>query len=287
MEVTTGIEAMRAGTRPRMGRTADPILDAYFREVDRIPTLSQQEENDLMAEVKKGDRHAINTLVSGNLKFAIAVCWKYRNCGLPMGDLINEANLGLFRAAEHFAPTKGIRFLSYAVWWIRSGILTAIARQPGAISFPPARMALASRMRRVENALTQRLGRRPRSEEMSAALGTSGKVLASVTNLADCISSTRRSAIRPESDSWVPSLAACDDEGSGIPDLFIGKNLGRHMQRLAARERRVLSLRYGFQGACFSLAEVSGMLGVTRERVRQIELKALGRLRNSTRALRG
>jgi RNA polymerase primary sigma factor len=255
-------------------------------EVRRIPTLALAEERMLLSRVRIGDRAAMNALVSGNLRFVVAVSWKYRNRGLDLPDLINEGNLGLFRAADHFESGNELRFISYAVWWIRQGILTALARQPGCISIPPERMSKAIRYRYTENKLTQKLGRPPREEEMSEAMGESAKLTASLKALLESMSSTR--GLRPAASAPQAEFAAPESDG-GVDALaeeqLLRKALKGKLARLGSQEQRVLALRFGFQGACFSLREIGTLFGLTPERIRQIELKALSRLRLATRAL--
>jgi len=149
----------------------DPILEAYMAEIFKIPLLHAEEERDLLARARTGDRDATNSIVSANLRFVVALSWKYRKRGLPLPDLINEGNLALFRAVEGFEPRENLRFMSYAVWWIRQGILSALARQAGSITYPPNRVYQVIRMRHIENRLTQRLGRAPAWDEIDAELG--------------------------------------------------------------------------------------------------------------------
>ncbi|MEO6098609.1 MAG: RNA polymerase sigma factor RpoD/SigA [Fibrobacteria bacterium] len=272
--------AIAANSRRRTA-IRDPLLAAYMADVQRFPVLSRAEERGLLAEVKTGNRKAVNALVTANLKFVVAVCWGYRNRGLPLPDLINEGNLGLFRAAEKFELANGLRFISYAVWFIRQGILTALARQPGSISIPPDRLYKALHFRRVENSLTQKLGHPPGSEEMEVALGETGKVTRSLGNLLECMASTRGPGGSGPANPQGISITNEEEGPEAVAGFLMIRNiLARCLARLNGREKQIISLRYGLgHGVGLSLADVGSVLGLTRERVRQIEDKAIQRLR--------
>ncbi len=270
----------------RLAELRDPILAAYMGEILEIPLLTVGEERDLLAKARNGDRDATNAIVSANLRFVVAVSWNFRNRGLPLPDLINEGNLALFRALECFEPRQEIRFMSYAVWWIRQGILSALARQAGSISFPPDRLHKAILLRRIENRLAQRLGRSPDRDEVVSEMGGGSRAASGISAALEGLASTRGIG-GPGPD--LESLALSDGDGpeESIGRELIRKALKERMQRLSARERRILSLRYGLaNGDRLSLSEVGSLMGITRERVRQLEERALATLKRTTRALR-
>lgn len=269
----------------RINEMRDPIIAAYMAEISKIPSVTPEEERHLLRQVKQGDNRALNALVSSHLKFVVAVCWNYRHRGLPLSDLINEGNLALFRAAEHFDPENPVRFMSYAVWWIRQSALDALARQAGSVSFPPDRMHKAIRTRRFEARLTQKLGRPPSPEELAPVTGDSGRSIANLRGVLEAMSSTR--GYNP---SYATALDGMPKEGSAAgaeadANLYlIRKTLKSILDRLNDKEQRILSLRFGLvHGVRFSLEEVGSILGITRERVRQLEERALSDLRKATR----
>ncbi len=281
---------MKRGSKTKVrypGGMRDPILASYIAEIVKIPPLTIEVERDLMRKVKDGNEQARNSLVSSHLKFVVAVCWNYRHRGLPLPDLINEGNLALFNAAAHFDPSSPVRFMSYAVWWIRQGALDALARQAGSISFPPDRMHKAIRYRRAEAKLAQKLGRHPTPEEIAPLTGASVRTAESLRAVLEAMASTR---------GYGPPIAGTLDEtakdanhpcaDAAAERYLLRKTMGSLLARLRPNEQRILSLRFGLAfGARKSLAEVSAVLGITCERVRQLEERALANLRNIVHAV--
>lgn len=264
-----------------------PIFASYMAEILKIPLLTAEAERDLLRMVKEGDKDALDNLVSSHLRFVVSVCWKYRQRGLPLLDLINEGNLALYNAAEHFDLGSPVRFMSYAVWWIRQGVLDALARQAGAISFPPDRMHKVVRYRRLEAVLTQKLGRQPTPDEMARKSGISSKAIASLREAVEALSSTR--GFRPPSDGgsdgkihdWRPSIPETDAD-----DFLLRKTLDSLLAKLKPNEQRIIALRYGLDhGTRLSLAEVGTILGITCERVRQIQTRAITNLRELSQGM--
>lgn len=262
----------------------DPSLSLYIRDVAGSRVLPDEEEHALLARVHQGDRKALNSLVRANLKFVVAVSHNYTGRGLPLADLINEGNLGLIRAAERFDLTQPIRFISYAVWWIRQGILVALSRQQGFISIPPSWIAETRLIRRADQALAQKLGRAPDFEELKKSTGLSDETLRLHEDVlkGDLLP---RKAVGVEGFDPL-DLVASPDRDCG-PDreaerFLVTKCLRDGLHRLSPREQTVLKMFFGFDcPVAHTLREIADKVGASRERVRQIKAEALERLRKT------
>lgn len=258
-------------------------LDQYLREVSRAPLLSAAEELACARRVQAGDEEAMQELVTRNLRFVISVAKKYQNRGLALVDLIGEGNVGLMTAARKFDPDHGVKFISYAVWWIRQAILAAIARHGRTVRVPLNRTADLSRIIRASESLRQQLGREPAPEEIARVVDLSLEVVQALAalNTAD----VRLDApLEQEGDrSLLDRFAA-----AGAPDAeeeaigqFLAEEVEAALRTLPARDAKVLRLYFGLEGGReHTLEEIGGMFGVTRERVRQLRDRALRRLRD-------
>jgi RNA polymerase primary sigma factor len=258
------------------------ILDQYLFEVSRTPLLTPQQEVAIARLVRQGDEDAMQELVRRNLRFVISVAKKYQNRGLPLTDLIGEGNVGLLTAARKFDPDQGVKFISYAVWWIRQAILAALARQGRTVRVPLNRTADLSRVVRTAEALRQELRREPTPEEIANAVGLSLEVVQSLVALNT--SEVRLDApLDPEGDrSFIERFIAEDrgDTEEQAMERFLTDEVESALRTLPPRDARVLRLYFGLDGGReHTLEEIGGMLGVTRERVRQLRDRALKRLR--------
>jgi RNA polymerase primary sigma factor len=258
------------------------ILDQYLYEVSQTPLLTTPQEIAIAKLVRQGDPEAMHELVKRNLRFVISVAKKYQNRGLPLTDLIGEGNVGLLTAARKFDPDHGVKFISYAVWWIRQAILASLARQGRTVRVPLNRTADLSRIIRTAEALRQELRREPTPEEISNATGLSLDVVQSLAalNTAD----VRLDApLDPEGDrSLIERFVAEDqaDTEEQAMDKFLTDEIEHALETLPSRDAKVLRLYFGLDGGReHTLEEIGGMLGVTRERVRQLRDRALKRLR--------
>jgi RNA polymerase primary sigma factor len=226
------------------------ILDQYLYEVSTYPLLKGTEELDLARKIRAGDQDALQELVKRNLRFVISVAKKYQNRGLPLIDLIGEGNVGLLTAARKFDPDQGVKFISYAVWWIRQAILSSLARQGRTVRVPLNRTADLSRIIKASEILRQKLRREPTPEELSQLTGLSVDV--------DEMPDTEEEAM----------------------NRFLTDEIELALGTLPPRDARVLRLYFGLEGGReHTLEEIGAMLGVTRERVRQLRDRALKRLR--------
>lgn len=266
----------------------DRLTSAYIKDVKRFPTIPKPQERILLSRIQDGDRNALNALVRANLKFVISVAYNYRNRGLPLPDLINEGNIGLIKAARRFDIAKDFRFISYAVWWIRQGILHALSNQPGFLNVSAGRMNNVLTLRKLEAALTQKLGRHPRLDELKAETRYSANILrflyreeagAASTLGREGGGSDSREFLELRDESQTPDQAA---------DHYLAcKEVEGVLGRLDDREREILKLHYGFEtDTPLDMAEIAGRIGLSRERVRQIKKKALAKLQRAALAIR-
>src|SRR5512144_2123008 len=258
------------------------ILDQYLYEVSTYPLLKGTEEIDLARKIRAGDQDALQELVKRNLRFVISVAKKYQNRGLPLIDLIGEGNVGLLTAARKFDPDQGVKFISYAVWWIRQAILASLARHGRTVRVPLNRTADLSRIVRTAEALRQELRREPTPEEIAKSTGLSLEVVQSLAALNT--SDVRLDApLDPEGDRSLIERFIADDQSDAeeqAMDRFLTEEIDTALNTLPARDAKVLRLYFGLDGGReHTLEEIGGMLGVTRERVRQLRDRALKRLR--------
>ena len=249
------------------------ILDQYLHEVSKTPLLTQKEEIALARKVRAGDQECMQELVKRNLRFVISVAKKYQNRGLPLTDLIGEGNVGLLTAARKFDPDQGVKFISYAVWWIRQAILASLARQGRTVRVP---------LNRTAEYLRQTLRREPTPEEIADATKLSLEVVQSLAALNT--GDVRLDApLDPDGDrSLIERFIAEDlpDTEDQAMDRFLSDEIESALNTLQRRDAKVLRLYFGLDGGReHTLEEIGGMLGVTRERVRQLRDRALKRLR--------
>ena len=278
--------------RRKRGRRAAPaiavneadrdLLDQYLFEVSKTPLLKPAEEIALAKKVRAGDQEAMQELAKRNLRFVISVAKKYQNRGLPLTDLIGEGNVGLLTAARKFDPDQGVKFISYAVWWIRQAILASLARQGRTVRVPLNRTADLSKIVRTAEALRQELRREPTPEEISKATGLSLEVVQSLAALNT--GEVRLDApLEPDGDrALIERFIAEDlpDTEESSMDRFLSDEVEQALTTLQPRDAKVLKLYFGLDGGReHTLEEIGGMLGVTRERVRQLRDRALKRLR--------
>ena len=288
------ILAQTSGPKPRKPRKRETakslgvydgdrdILDQYLYEVSQTPLLSAQQEIAIARRVRAGDEEAMQELVKRNLRFVISVAKKYQNRGMALTDLIGEGNVGLLTAARKFDPDQGVKFISYAVWWIRQAILASLARQGRTVRVPLNRTADLSRIIRTAETLRQELRREPTPEELAAATGLSLDVVQSLAalNTAD----VRLDApLDPEGERSLIERFVADEQGDAewqAMDRFLSEEIDRALRTLAPRDAKVVRLYFGLDGGReHTLEEIGGMLGVTRERVRQLRDRALKRLK--------
>ena len=265
----------------------DRSLDIYLREIRRADLLTATEEAALARRIRAGDRAALDALVGGNLRFVVSVARGYVGRGLPFADLVNEGNVGLVKAAERFDETRGCRFISYAVWWIRQAILQALAEQPRVVRLPLNRSGRAHRIDRTSQALAQKLGREPTDDEVARAMGmTVPEVDAHRTWAQRAVSLDAPPSEGFERSEGLLGEALADRRSPSPEDQVIEAGLARDVRQamriLDRRERRILDSYFGIgSGEPTTLEAIGRDLGLTRERVRQLKERAMGKIRGS------
>jgi RNA polymerase primary sigma factor len=262
-------------------------LRLYLREISNFPQLTAEEEQDLGACVQRGDEDAFRKLIESNLRFVVAMAKKYSRSGYPLHELINEGNMGLIEAASRFDPSRGVRFITYASWWIRQAILAAIAHHGQAFRIPPKLKHELYRFETKVARLTQELGRRPSVDEISQELGMKEDEVRELLGATP----TEVSLNAPVGEEGDMRLEEVIEDQSITPsdDLLIAQSFEEQLTRLLGqlddKERLIIERRFGLgDREPQTLAEIGSDLNLSRERIRQIEERALGKLRRSQRA---
>ena len=262
-------------------------LDQYLREISQYPLITREDEVDLAKQIKQADEGALNKLVRSNLRFVVSVAKKYQNQGVSLSDLINEGNLGLIRAAHKFDETKGIKFISYAVWWIRQAILQALAEQSRIVRVPLNRAGTLHRIGKRSSALQQELGREPTVEEIAEGMDISQEEVAKTLSISQSHLSLDAPLTPGEDNKLIDYLPDTQNAGPDQKtfERALTDSIEEVLSTLKEREARILRLYFGLDGQePMTLEEIGSMMGITRERVRQIKEKALARLRHVSRA---
>jgi RNA polymerase primary sigma factor len=258
------------------------ILDQYLYEVSAYPLLKGTQEFDLARLIRAGDQDALQELVKRNLRFVISVAKKYQNRGMPLIDLIGEGNVGLLTAARKFDPDQGVKFISYAVWWIRQAILASLAKQGRTVRVPLNRTADLSRIIKGAEILRQKLRREPMPEELAQLTGLTVDVVQALSAL-NSGDIRLDASLDPDSDRSMMERFVSEDMVNPEDEYmnrFVSGEIDRALATLPARDAKVLRLYFGLDGGReHTLEEIGSMLGVTRERVRQLRDRALKRLR--------
>lgn len=261
-------------------------LDKYLHEIGKVDLITAEEEVILAQRIREGDQAALEKLTKTNLRFVVSVAKQYQNQGLTLGDLINEGNLGLIKAAKRFDETKGFKFISYAVWWIRQSILQAIAEQSRIVRLPLNQVGSLSKIGKAFSKLEQEYEREPSPEELADTLETT------VDKVSDTLSNSGRHVsmdapfVQGEENTLLDVLENEDpDTDSSLIDESLSEEIRRSLSTLTDRERMIIVLFFGLNSKHqLSLEEIGEQFNLTRERVRQIKDKALQRLRHTSRS---
>jgi len=262
----------------------DSAISAYLREIGRIPLLTPEEEIELAARIKRGDRNARALMIKSNLRLVVTIAQDYANLGLPLPDVISEGNIGLMTAVDRFDPTKGAKLSTYASWWIRQAIKRALSNQAKTIRLPVHLGDKILKMRRVALQMSEELGRAPTDDELAEEIGIASEKISQLKTVSIRPASLDAPVSEDEPAQFGENVA---DEGAGTPfELLRDKDLqtevGGLLEELDEREKKIISQRFGFEGGKRrTLQEIGRRLGVSRERIRQLENIALTKLRRA------
>jgi RNA polymerase primary sigma factor len=263
-------------------------LDKYLLDISRIELLTPEEEVDLAVKIAGGDDAALNKLVKANLRFVVSVAKQYQNQGLTLGDLINEGNIGLIKAAKRFDVTRGFKFISYAVWWIRQSILQALAEQARIVRLPLNRVGNISKFSKAVSSLEQQLEREPSPEELAEILEIAVEEVKETMKISGRHISMDTPFVPGEDKSLKDILPSeVEDPDGGMIRDSLCQEVKRALAALTPREADVLNLYFGLgtNGTnALTLEEIGQKFCLTRERVRQIKEKAIRRLRQTKRS---
>ncbi|MCR5804201.1 MAG: RNA polymerase sigma factor RpoD [Clostridia bacterium] len=265
----------------------DDSVRMYLKEIGKVPLLSGDQEQELAKKMLDGDEDAKNTLIESNLRLVVSIAKKYMNRGLSLLDLIQEGNIGLIKAVDKFDYSMGFKFSTYATWWIRQAISRAIADQARTIRIPVHMVETINKLNRIERQLIQELGREPDTKELADKMGLSEEKIREIQKISqDPVSIDK--PVGEEEDSHLVDFIASDETAS--PDEVVSRELLKEelletLDTLSDREAKVLRRRFGLDdGRQRTLEEVGKEFGVTRERIRQIEAKAIRKLRHPSRS---
>lgn len=262
-------------------------LDKYLTEIGKVDLISIEMEVDLAKRIREGDEQALAKLTQANLRFVVSVAKQYQNNGLSLGDLINEGNLGLIKAAKRFDEKRGFKFISYAVWWIRQSIMQALAEQARIVRLPLNRVSSISRINKTFAELEQKYQREPSAEEIADLMGvTADDVRANLKSSGRHVSMDAPFA-NGEENSLMDVLSDVNESkpDSGLMTASLTGDVQRVLSTLSSRESEVLQLYYGLNdNASLTLEEIGERYNLTRERVRQIKEKATRKLRHPSRS---
>ena len=274
----------------KVNNPEDEILDIYLKEISKEPSISDKEELILAVQIKEGNKISLDRLVKGNLRFVVSVAKQYQNQGLLMLDLINEGNLGLIKAAEKFDETKGFKFISYASYWIRQSIISALIEQSRIVRLPLNQIGSLNKINKASNKLEQDLCRIPSIQELAEETEIPAyKVEDSLSILAvkqTSLDAPLSSSSEEDKTTWIDVI---EDPNSKEADKSLilkslSKDIDRCLSTLTEKEREILKLFFGIGvNYNYTLEEIGERFNLTRERVRQIKEKAVRRLRHSSR----
>ncbi|MBI3578398.1 MAG: sigma-70 family RNA polymerase sigma factor [Ignavibacteriales bacterium] len=262
-------------------------LDKYLQEIGKVDLLTPQEEIDLARKIKKGDQKSLEKLTKANLRFVVSVAKQYQNQGLSLGDLINEGNLGLIKAAKRFDETRGFKFISYAVWWIRQSILQALAEQSRIVRLPLNRVGALNKIGKAFSTLEQEFEREPSASELAEELDMSLFEVSDTLKISGRHLSMDAPFAQGEDNRL---LDVIQDQRQPAPDNQLMEEslkveVRRALNTLSEREAQVIRLYFGLdQEHSLTLEEIGEKFNLTRERVRQIKEKAIRRLRHASRS---
>jgi RNA polymerase primary sigma factor len=262
-------------------------LDKYLQEIGKIDLITADDEVKLTQRIKEGDQGALDKMVKANLRFVVSVAKQYQNKGLSLGDLINEGNVGLVKAATRFDETRGFKFISYAVWWIRQSIMQALAEQSRVVRIPLNRVGTLNKLNKTFAALEQQFQRDPSAEELAEVLDLAPEEVRETAQMGTRQVSINAPFMQGEENGLLDVL---EDESEETPDSILMSNslrqdVQRSLSTLTERESDIISLYFGLNGKpAMTLEEIGLKFNLTRERVRQVKEKGIRRLQSTSRS---
>jgi len=261
-------------------------LDKYLQEIGREELITVEEEVELAQRIRQGDQVALEKLTRANLRFVVSVAKQYQNQGLSLPDLINEGNLGLIKAAEKFDETRGFKFISYAVWWIRQSILQALAEQIRIVRLPLNQVGALNKIAKAQSRFEQENERMPSSEELAEMVDIPRDKISDTLRVSGRHVSVDAPFVEGEDNSLLDVLVNDDSPNAdkGLVNESLNKEIERALQTLAPREREIVKSFFGIGCQEMTLEEIGERFGLTRERVRQIKEKAIRKLKNNSRS---
>lgn len=263
-------------------------LDKYLQDIGREDLITAEEEVELARRIKNGDQQALEKLVRSNLRFVVSVAKQYQNQGLSLPDLINEGNLGLIKAAQRFDETRGFKFISYAVWWIRQSILQALAEQSRLVRLPLNQVGSLNKIKKVTSRLEQQFERTPSLDEIAQSMDMPEHKLDKTLQISTRYISMDAPISTQEEDTKFLDVYISDDmprTDSGLMRESLNREIQRSLSTLTEKERDVINLYYGIgMNHGLTLEEIGAKFNLTRERVRQIKEKAIRRLKHTSRS---
>lgn len=261
-------------------------LDKYLQEIGREERITIEDEVELAQRIKKGDQEALEKLTKANLRFVVSVAKQYQNQGLSLPDLINEGNLGLIKAAEKFDETRGFKFISYAVWWIRQSILQALAEQSRIVRLPLNQVGALNKINKLINKFEQEHERLPSTDELAELLDSSKEKVADTQRVSGRHISIDAPFVEGEDNSLLDVLPNNDSPAAdkGLVNESLNKEIERALSTLTERERNIIKYFFGIGCQEKTLEEIGETFNLTRERVRQIKEKAIRRLKSPSRS---
>ena len=261
-------------------------LDKYLQEIGREELISVEEEVELAQRIKKGDQEALEKLTRANLRFVVSVAKQYQNQGLSLPDLINEGNLGLIKAAEKFDETRGFKFISYAVWWIRQSILQALAEQSRIVRLPLNQVGSLNKINKALSKFEQENERMPSPEELAEMLDVPREKISDTLRVSGRHVSVDAPFVEGEDNTLLDVIV--NDDSPMADKTLVNESLSREIDRalstLSEREKQIVEMFFGINHQEMTLEEIGDRFNLTRERVRQIKEKAIRRLRNNSKS---
>ncbi|MDY6820562.1 MAG: RNA polymerase sigma factor RpoD/SigA [Deferribacterota bacterium] len=260
---------------------SDDHVKNYLQRISEYSPLTREEEYEIGKKIQKGDKKALEKLILSNLKFVVTIANRYKVSGMPLADLINQGNVGLLEAAKRFDPDKGVKFISYAVWWIRQSIVQSLAEQSGTVKLPIKQASILYKINEAIEHLTKKLGREPRSSEIAKYLDIDEEDIENILRVSRNYLSLEAPIKEGEDRTFIDFL---ETKKEGVENEIIHKTLSDSLneiiEELPERERNIIIWRFGINGeAPKTLEEIGNLLSISRERVRQVEARALNRLK--------